>query len=86
MPRITIAILVVTGIVFFGALFSHNVQVARVDARPAALAEASRSAGQSLIIKEWDVPTPNSHRMILRSHRIAPVLHGASYPIPLLSG
>jgi virginiamycin B lyase len=60
MRRITIAILVVTGIVFFGAVFSHNVQVARVDARQAALAEASRSAGESLIIKEWDVPTPNS--------------------------
>jgi virginiamycin B lyase len=60
MRRITIAILVVTGIVFFGPVFSHNVQVARVDARQAALAEASRSAGESLIIKEWDVPTPNS--------------------------
>lgn len=60
MRRITIAILVITVIVFFGAIFSHNVQVARLGARQAAMAEARRSAGESLVIREWDVPTPNS--------------------------
>src|SRR5712692_4118335 len=39
MRRITNAILVVTVIVFFGAIFSHNVQVARFGARQAAMTE-----------------------------------------------
>ena len=60
MRRITITILVVTVIVFFGVLLRHNVQVARFGARQAALAEPSGPAGASLVIKEWDVPTPNS--------------------------
>ena len=60
MRRITNAILVVTVIVFFGAMLSHNVQVARLGARQAAMTEASRSASESLVIREWDVPTPNS--------------------------
>jgi virginiamycin B lyase len=60
MRRITNAILVVTVIVFFGAMLSHNVQVARLGARQAAMTEASRSASASLVIREWDVPTPNS--------------------------
>jgi len=59
--RTTIAILVVALIVFFGAMFSHNPQVARFGAKQAAIAEATSATGKRVVIREWDVPTPNSH-------------------------
>jgi virginiamycin B lyase len=63
MRRTTMAVLVVALIVFLGALFSHNPQVARFAANQAAIAQGASGAASSIrvIIKEWDVPTPNSH-------------------------
>jgi hypothetical protein len=62
MRRTTIAVLVVALIVFLGALFNHNPQVARF-AKQAAIAQGASGAASSIrvILKEWDVPTPNSH-------------------------
>jgi virginiamycin B lyase len=55
------AIFVAAPLVFFGALFSHNVQVAGVATKQAAT-EAGRAAPPvQIAVKEWDVPTPNSH-------------------------
>jgi hypothetical protein len=63
MRRTTMAVLVVALIVFLGALFNHNPQVARFAANQAAIAQGASGAASSIrvIIKEWDVPTPNSH-------------------------
>lgn len=61
MRQTTIAILVVALIVFFAAMFSHNPRVARFGAEHAAIAEATSATGKSVVIREWDVPTPNSH-------------------------
>jgi virginiamycin B lyase len=62
MRRAVTAIFVVAVIVFFGALFSHDPQVARFAAKQAAIADAKSDAPPAkLAVKEWNVPTPNSH-------------------------
>src|SRR5216683_1268181 len=63
MHRTTMATLVVALIVFLGTFFNHNLQVARFAAKQAAIAQSASGAASSakVIIKEWDVPTPNSH-------------------------
>ncbi len=63
MHRTTMAVLVVALIVFLGTLFNHNPQVARFAAKQAAIAQSASGAASSakVILKEWDVPTPNSH-------------------------
>ena len=80
MRRITITILVVTVIVFFGVLLSHNVQVARFGARQAALAEPSGPAGPSPVIKEWAVPPPNPRPHDPPLAPAAPPRHPARIP------
>ena len=62
MGRTATAILVVAVIVLLGAILSHNPQVARFAAKQAASAKAGSDAPSGKItVKEWDVPTPNSH-------------------------
>ncbi len=61
MRRTAVAVVVVIGILFFGAMFSDNARGARFGAKQAAIAEASSATGESVVIREWDVPTPNSH-------------------------
>ena len=63
MHRTTMAVLVVALIVFLGTFFNHNLQVARFAAKQAAIAQSASGAASSakVIIKEWDVLTPNSH-------------------------
>jgi hypothetical protein len=59
--RVT-AIFVVAVIVFFGALFIHDPQVARLAPKQTAIAEAKSDAQPTKIaVKEWEVPTSNSH-------------------------
>jgi virginiamycin B lyase len=57
------AVLVVALTVFLGTLFNHNPQGARFAAKQAAIAQSASGAASSakVILKEWDVPTPNSH-------------------------
>jgi hypothetical protein len=45
--------------VFFGALFSHNLQVAGFAAKQAAIEAGSDASPAKIAVKEWDVPTPN---------------------------
>jgi streptogramin lyase len=63
MRRTTMAVLVVALIVFLGALFNHNPQFARFGAKQAAIAQGASGSSSSIrvILKEWEVPTPNSH-------------------------
>ena len=63
MRRTTMAVLVVALIVFLGALFNHNPQFARFAAKQAAIAQGASGGSSSIrvILKEWEVPTPNSH-------------------------
>jgi len=63
MHRTTMPVLVVALIVLLGTLFNHNPQGARFAARQAAIAQSASGAASSVkvILKEWDVPTPNSH-------------------------
>ena len=61
MPRTTIAIVVAAVIVLFGAIVSHNPQAARSVDKQAAIAETSTATSKSVFIREWDVPTRNSH-------------------------
>ena len=63
MHRTTMAVLVVALIVFLGTFFNHNPQVARFAAKQAAIAQSASGAASSakVILKEWDVPTPDSH-------------------------
>ena len=46
---------------FFGALFSHHLQVAGFAAKQAAIEAGSDASPAKIAGKEWDVPTPNSH-------------------------
>ena len=46
---------------FFGALFSHNVQVAGFAAKQAAIEAGSDASPAEIAVKEWDMPTRNSH-------------------------
>ena len=56
------AVLVVVWIVFLGVLFSPNPQVARFVAKQAVIAQSAGAASSARVtLKEWDVPTPNSH-------------------------
>jgi virginiamycin B lyase len=62
MRRAVTAIFVVAVIVFFGALFIHDPQVARLAPKQTAIAEAKSDAQPTKIaVKEWEVPTSNSH-------------------------
>ncbi len=62
MGRTATTILVVAVIVLLGAILSHNPQVARFAPKQAASAKAGSDAPSGKItVKEWDVPTPNSH-------------------------
>ena len=59
--RTVTAIFVAALLVFFGALFSHNLQVAGFAAKQAAIEAGSDASPAKIAGKEWDVPTPNSH-------------------------
>jgi streptogramin lyase len=59
--RTVTAIFVAALLVFFGALFSHNLQVAGFAAKQAAIEAGSDASPAKIAVKEWDVPTPNSH-------------------------
>jgi len=47
--------------VFFGALFRHHLHVAGFAAKQAAIEAGSDASPAKIAVKEWDVPTPNSH-------------------------
>jgi streptogramin lyase len=59
--RTVTAIFVTALLVFFGALFSHNLQVGGFPAKQAAIEAGSDASSAKIAVKEWDVPTPNSH-------------------------
>ena len=46
---------------FFGALFSHHLQVAGFAAKQAAIEAGNDASPAKIAVKEGDVPTPNSH-------------------------
>ena len=47
---------------FFGALFSPNLQVAGFAAKQAAIEAGSDASSAKIAVKEWDLPTPpDSH-------------------------
>ena len=45
----------------FRALCSHHLQVAGFAAKQAAIEAGSDASPAKIAVKEWDVPTPNSH-------------------------
>ena len=57
------AVLVVALIAFLGTLFNHNLRVAQFAAKQAAITQGAAGAASAarVILREWDVPTPNSH-------------------------
>ena len=61
MPRTVTAILVAAPLVFFGPLFSHSLQVPGFAAKQAASETGSAAPPAKIAVKEWDVPTPDSH-------------------------
>jgi streptogramin lyase len=60
-PYTVIAIFVAAPLVFFGAPFSHNLQVAGFAAKQAATETGRATPPTQIAVKEWDVPTPDSH-------------------------
>jgi len=59
----------------FWALFSHNLQVAGFAAKQAAIEAGGDASSAKIAVKEWDVPTPNSHPMIRRWPRWRALVH-----------
>lgn len=62
MPRTTTVILAVAAVLILVPLFTRNPSVARFAERQNAISKTRRAVPLvKLLIKEWEVPTPNSH-------------------------
>jgi streptogramin lyase len=61
MPRTVAAIFAVACSFCLGAPFAHNLQVAGFAAKQAAIETGCAAPPAKIAVKEWDVPTPDSH-------------------------